>query len=146
MNPELTYNERKEWARLLYTRNDHTISDVALTVNTNEATVLSWINEGSWNAVRRSAMISKAAQIENLYCMIEALQPHAKNGDEPNVKTLEQIMKLIAAVRNLETDESVSNIIEVGELFISWLRRRDTELAKVITHEFERFVQQRMAA
>lgn len=144
MNPELTYNERKEWARLLYTRNDYSASHVALTVHADEETVQGWIEEGSWIEVRRSALTSKATQLNSLYQMIEKLCDQAS--ELQDVKSLDQLVKLTAAVKNLETEESVSNIIAVAELFIDWLRPRDAELAKAITSEFESFISERSAA
>lgn len=143
MNPELTYNERKEWARLLYTRNDYSISDVALKVNTDEETVQGWIEEGSWNIVRRTAMTSKAAQLNRLYSMIEQLS--VESNDHKDMKALDHLVKLTAAVKNLETEESASNIIVVAELFIDWLRPRDRELAKIVTAEFDSFIAQKAA-
>lgn len=130
MTDDQYYECRKEYARLLFTRHDESIRDIALAVGTDEATVRLWINEGAWQTVRRTLLTSKAAQLDHLYNAVERLNTRLKSSDEPNVKEVDQILKYTAAIKNLETDTSVTEIIEVSELFIRWLRRKDLALTK----------------
>jgi tRNA uridine 5-carbamoylmethylation protein Kti12 len=143
---DLSYNERKEWAKALFTHHDKTIEDIALSVGTDNATVRGWIAAGGWNAIKRSLLISKDAQLQHMYDMLEALNQKVKEDPVKNTKDLDAIIKYTAAIKNLETDTTISNIIEVSDLFLRWLRRRDLDLAKKLTVQFDTFVQQKIAA
>ena len=147
MTEELNYDERREWARSLYTRQDKTIRDVALTVSVEEATVRNWIIEGAWDSVKRSSLISKTRQLEYFYNQLENInQKLAGNPGEINTKEVDLVVKYTAAIKNLEADVTICQIIEVAELFVTWLRRKDIALTKAVTVKFDAFVKQRLAA
>lgn len=145
MTIDLSYSERRDWARDLYVKLEKTIKETAVTVGTDEATVRNWINEGSWDAVKRSRLVSKEAQLDNLYTILEELK-RTMEQDGPSVKNAEQYNKYVTAIRALETESSVSQIIEAAELFINWLRKKDLPFAKKVTVQFDAFIKQRLAA
>lgn len=142
MNEGLSNDERREWARLLYTKHDKTVGEVASTVGTDEATVRNWIRSGEWDTVKRSLLVSKFAQLERLYILLEQLSARTKNVDEINPKDVDLIMKYTAAIKNLETDNGMAAIIEVAEQFTNWLHRRDLELTKEFTLRFDAFIKE----
>ena len=146
MNENLSYSERTEWAQMLFTRHDKSIKDIAATVNTDEATVRGWIAEGGWEGIRRSLLTSKATQLEHLYNLLDALNAKLRNAEEPTTKDVDMMLKYTGTIRNLETETTASEIIEVSELFILWLRRRDLNLARKLIVHFDAFVKQRLAA
>jgi uncharacterized protein YerC len=140
MNTDKPYEQFKEWARLLYTKEEHTTKEISSITGADQATIRNWINDGSWDVVRRSRLVFKETQVQNLYQMIEKIVE--KDETEKTYKDLDQVVKLTNSIKNLETDHSVSHIIEVAELFIAWLRRRNLDLARKITPEFDRFIKQ----
>jgi hypothetical protein len=143
MNTE-SNNHPREWARLLYTSHNKTIKEVALTVGVEEAAVRQWIYEGAWDTVRRSLLISKKTQLRHLYDLVDKLS--AKMDDEEaSTKNVDLLVKYTAAIKNLEEAISIGSMIEVSELFISWLLRRDLALAKKFTRLLDEFVMQRAA-
>jgi terminase small subunit len=147
MTEELNYDERKQWARSLYTWQDKTIKDIALTVSVDEATVRNWVAEGTWDGIRRSSLISKSRQLQHFYNQLENI--NAKLADSPgeiNTKDVDLIVKYTAAIKNLEADITVCQVIEVAELFVTWLRRKDMALTKAVTVKFDAFIKQRLAA
>src|ERR1700742_4103175 len=101
MKDDLTYDERKEWARTLYTRNDKGIPDVSLTVGVDEATVRSWAQQGAWEGVRRSLLLSKSTQLECMYEALAQLNARMKENQEINPKDLDQMVKYTTAIKNL---------------------------------------------
>jgi hypothetical protein len=145
MNNDLSYTERHEWARDLYVKLEKSVKDTAGIAGVDEATVRNWINDGSWDAVKRSRLISKETQLEQLYSVLEELKKTILN-DGPSMKNAEQYNKYVSAIRTLETDTSVSGIIDAAKAFISWLRRKDLNFAKKVTVQFDKFIKHRMAA
>jgi len=146
MKENLTPDERKQWARTLYTTNGKTAKEVALTVNVDEATIREWIRQGLWNTVRRSLLISKNAQMHRLYDLVDKLNEKMIGDEEVNHKDVDLLLKYTAAIKNIDTDNSSTYaLMDVAETFTSWLHRRDLELTKVFTEQFDIFVRERMA-
>ena len=144
MNVDLTQEERRRWAYFLYTEKDLSIKELALEVSTDEATVRLWMQEGAWEQVKRSRLTSKATQLDFLYTVLENLR--SKDSKEASPKDADLMLKYTAAIHNLEEATTVTEIIEVSELFIRWLRRRDMQLTKVVVKLFDTFIKERIAA
>lgn len=144
MKSELTADERKRWARTLYVREAKTISEVANEVSVDEATIRGWINESSWDMVRKSLSISKAKQLEHLYDLTEQLSSELKNSDNKS-KDVDLLLKYTTTIRNLEVDNSVYATLEAGEDFLAWLYRKNLPFAQEVTREFDIFVKERQS-
>ncbi len=140
MKDDLTFNERKAWARLLYTQLGKTCKDTALEVNSDEATLRFWVENDKWDHVKRSLLISKTAQLERLYIGLETLDKKVREDKEVTTKDIDQTIKYTAAIKNLESDTCITYIIHVAELFTAWLLRKDVDLAHIVTREFDAFV------
>ena len=140
MNKDLAYNERKEWAKMLYTREDKTIKDITLTVGIEEADVRLWVVEGAWDGIKRSLMISKETQLAHLYNILEKL--NSKSADEVTIKDVDHILKYTTIIKNLEVAPSRATVLEVSDLFIHWLRRKDIELTRTLIVHFDAFIKE----
>ena len=144
MKEELSKDERREWAQLLYTRHDKTIQDVAGIVSVPEAAVRLWVHEGAWNGVKRSLLISKKTQLAQLYDLLEKATARLKDEENITPKDVDVITKYTAAIKNLEAETTVSEMIDVGELFTHWLMRKDPGLGKIVTKELNEFIAERI--
>jgi hypothetical protein len=145
MSNELTYDERKAWAKDLYTRLDVSVEDIALTISVDEDEVCDWIKEEAWDGMKRSLLISKKVQLAHLYSLLGQINTKITCAEEIAVKDVDLFIKYTTAIRNLEADMPVSGIIEVAEGFVMWLRRRDVDLAKQVTVQLDLFIKERMA-
>lgn len=151
MDEELQCSERKEFARLLYTRLDIAVADVALSTGADIDAVRTWIREGAWDTQQRTLLSSKTKQLEHLYAALGQLDKkiHADNEDgqkEINLKDVDLYVKYTAAIKNLEVNMPMSNILEVSAHFITWLRRQDAELAKKVSTQLDAFMKHRASA
>lgn len=146
MNDELSYSERKEWAKLLYTKQGKTIKDTALETGVVEAVVCQWILEGAWEGIRTSLLTSKANQLEHLYKQVDRLNTKLAVAEDATAKDTDLLFKYIRSIKDLEKEPGISEIIEIFEVFIQWLRRKDLELTKKLVVHFDAFVEQCLAA
>ena len=133
MNEGMKGEQRRSYARLLYTKEGYSISDTAIATGVDEAQVRQWLQEGNWNGQKSAWLVSGETQLENLYGLLEQVIARMRAAEEVNPKDADLAAKYTAAIRNLDTDTSVTQIIAVAKLFTLWLRRSDMELAKVIT-------------
>lgn len=142
---QLSSNERREWAQLLYTRYDMNAKEVALQTGAPEADVRRWVKEGNWDGLRRSLLTSREEQLKNLYDILAAITTQAKqNSENPNTKDADLIIKYTAAIKNLETDIGVGEIIDVIKPFVVWLMKKDLEMAKKLTGYFDQYIKEKL--
>ena len=63
---------------------------------------------------------------------------------EINTKELDLTIKYTAAIKNLEVETGLLQIVEVAKLFTTWLSRKDKEIARMITIELDAFIKYRI--
>ena len=138
MKSDFTYDQKREWAKTLYTKQNQSISDVAATIGADEVIVRSWIHDGNWNDIRHSTLISKEMQIQRAFSAIDSIHESAQG--KLTAKDVDLINKYTNWIKNLESETGVSYIVQVAELFTTWLLHRDADLARVVTAQFEAFI------
>jgi len=146
MKDEITTEQKKQWARLLYIYHEETIQGIAAIVDIDESEVRLWVNDNKWTDVKRSNLTSKENQLQTMYSMLEKATDRMKNDEHPNPKDADLLIKYTAAIKNLETDTSLTQIVEVAKLFTTWLYRRDIPLTKTVTLQLDAFIKERLAA
>jgi hypothetical protein len=146
MPEELNYNERKEWAKLIYSKQNKTAKDVALEVNIDESQVRLWEAKEAWESHRAYLLSSKANQLDLLHDQITKLNARLKSEETPNAKDMDLFIKYSTLAKALEEYPSVSDVIDVFEPFIQWLRKKDQSLTKKLIVHLDAFVRQRIAA
>jgi uncharacterized protein YjcR len=146
MDGQLTYDDRYEWAKLLYTRHDYNLRDTALETGIEEATVRNWMNEGGWDGMKRSLLTSKNVQLGFLYKLLDTLSAKISNTEEASLKDADLYAKYTASIKNLEQGLSVNNIMEVSGMFLKWLQRKDIELARKVSVHFDSYVKHKKSS
>lgn len=97
------------------------------------------------DSLRRSLLTSREEQLKNLYDILSAITAQAKqNRDNPNPKDADLIIKYTAAIKNLETDIGVGEIIDVIKPFVVWLMKKDLEMAKKLTGYFDQYIKEKL--
>jgi transposase len=115
----------KYLAKILYTREQLEGKVIAQRVGVAEKTMSKWVTEGNWKALRNRLLISKDNQINLLYEQLENLntiiqQSKAGHADS---KQADILIKYTAAIRNLETDLAIADLVEAGIRFIKYIQK-----------------------
>jgi len=143
-------NLKKEYAKLLFTQEKLSQKEVAEKAGISEQTMTKWVkaNNEEWKRLRTSYVITKREQLSRLYEQIgeitETIQEREKGKRYSDSKEADILVKLTAAAKNLETDASVADIIEVAMRFLNWLRPVDLEKAKEISGYFDGFIKDQL--
>lgn len=142
----LTNEQKKEWAQLLFTREALTQKEVATRVGISEKTMSKWVNENDkqWERLRQSIIVTKEEQLRRIYEQLDELNYMISQRDKgaryANAKEADTMVKLTSAARNLETEASLSDIIEVSKRLLNWLRGFDLEKAKQMSGIIDSFI------
>lgn len=121
-----TIEMKKDLAKILFIREKLEQKVIADRVGVSEKTISSWVNEndGQWRRERQRLLISKSDQLNSFYVQLENLnqQIESVNKGIPDSKQADIQIKLTAAIRNLETDLAIGDIVEAGMRFIKHIQ------------------------
>jgi len=141
---DLTIKQKKEWAKMLYTKENLTQAEIADRVGVSRVTVGKWINFEKWEHFKVSVTITKEEQLKNLYRQLQELNAAIlkKPEGERYATTAEAdtIAKLANAIRKMETELSLSEVISAFGGFINWLRSIEPEKVKEISPIMDAYI------
>lgn len=130
----LKNNQKKDWGKLLFTRDNLSQKEIAQKVGVSEATVCRWAKDDKWDLQKASLTITREEALTRIYCQINEINAAIMKKDEGQRfaigKEADALSKLAAAARSMETDASVTETMEVFKRFLNWLRGVDINKAK----------------
>lgn len=146
MSQKITLSQKKDLAKLLYTAEGVTVQkELAERVGVSAQTINKWVNSEDWESLRTSIMLTKEAELRRLYRRFTFLNDLIEKREIEEKKPVsnaeaDSLVKISAAIKNLETDVSAAEAIEVLKNFISSVRKHNLDLAKQITKEADLFI------
>ena len=145
---ELTNQQKKEWASALYLKENLTQSEIAEKVGVSRITVNKWIKTEKWEERKTGITLTKQEQINNMYRQVAEINKAIASRDDgerfATSKEADILGKLSSAIKKMESDIGISDIITTGTQFIEWLRPVDLDMAKQITRLFDAFIKDRL--
>jgi len=142
----MTRDEKHDYAKILYLKENLTQKEIAIKVDVTEKTISKWVNDPAenWEKLKASIIVTKEEELSRIYMQISELNTCIFNRPEgsrfANSKEADALGKLCAAARSLETEVALSDIIEVSKRVINYLRPLDFEKAKEICLVFDAFI------
>lgn len=142
---------KKDYAKILYTRERLTQKEVAERTGVSVQTITKWVNDPKeeWKSLRRSYSVTKESQLQNIYIQMEALNDdiaHRTEGHKyATPSEADTLVKLASAAKQLETEASITEIINTFSEFIDWLRKHDLDKAKEIIELQDAFVKTKLS-
>ena len=119
---DLTNAQKKEWAKTLYMRENLTQQEIAERVGVSRVTVSNWVRAGKWEEQKAGLTLTRQEQVANLYRQVaeinRAISARAEGERFPNSKEADILGKLSAAIRNMEQETGIADIISVLTGFI----------------------------
>ena len=145
---DLSNLQKKEWAKLLFTKENLTQQEIAERVGVSRVTINKWINSENWEHLKVSITITRDEQLKNMYRHLADLNAviadRPPNERFPNPAEADTISKLANAIKKMETDVGVADITSVFGDFMKWLRSFDIQQAKVICPVLDAFVKSKL--
>lgn len=139
-------SEKRQKAKSLYLTGQYSQLEIAQIVGTTEKSVSRWKIDEDWESLRESMLTTRENELRRLYKMLRILNDNidAKATDKIpiNSKEADAVLKLTAAIRNLELETSIADKVEVATDFIDFVRKEDLELSKTIANLFDGFLKQ----
>ena len=133
MATDLTIAQKKEYAGVLYLKDNLTQQEIAEKVGVSRQTLSKWIKAEKWEERKVGITLTREDQISNLHRQVAEIN----NATPSEADTLG---KLAAAIKKMESDVGIADIISVGMRFINWLRPVDMNKAKEFTGLWDMFI------
>ena len=140
----LTNTQKKEWAKTLYLKENLTQQEIADRVGVSRVSISNWMRAGKWEEQKVGITLTREEQIANLYRQVAEINKAILEKPEgerfANSTEADILGKLSAAIRKMETDVGIADIISVITQFIEFLRPLDLEKAKEVTRLADAFI------
>lgn len=148
MSATLTIRQKKEWAQMLYTKEHLTQVEISERTGVSKVTVCKWVKDGKWDELKTSITITREEQLKNLYRQLSELNKSIADRSEgnryPSAAEADAITKMANAIKKLESDIGLSDIISVFGNLLGWLRTYDLNEAKRITPVLDAYVKSKL--
>ena len=143
MAKELTTEQKREWAQMLFTKERLSQKEISAKVGVSEKTISAWKEKYLWEQLRKSLLVTKEEQLRKLYNQLDFITNDIEERvrQVADTKEADVISKITAAIKQLETETSIAECFEVGKKFIQFLRKNDLEKAKEVTTLYDAFIQ-----
>lgn len=141
----MNYKQKQDLAQLMYVRGVvDSQAELAQRIGVSEQTISKWKKQGDWDEFKKSLLVSRQEQLRHLYNQLEELNNAIMGRDEGQRYSVkgeaDTISKLTAAIRNLETDVNVAQIVDVFMKFNDFARKIDLEKAKELIGMQDAFI------
>lgn len=140
--------KEKNYSKILYVDKRLTVAEIIQRedVDVSERTLRKWISDEGWDKLRKSFLTTRQNQIVQLYDQLEWLNNDIVTRDVKvaTSKEADSISKITTSIKRLEVDASIGEIIEVGRMFIDFVKDVDLSKAQDITSLFDQFIQSKI--
>jgi DNA-binding XRE family transcriptional regulator len=141
-----TSQDKRDLAKLLYTKNELNRKEVAARVGVNEKTVGKWVEEYGWDDMRKSLLVTREEELRNLLDQLSELNAKIKArpkgeryGDPSEANTQGQIT---ASIRKLTTETGLTEIMDICPKILGFAQKNFPEHIKVTIAILDAFVNQ----
>lgn len=143
----LTLEEKRDWAQYLYTEAKLNQKEVANKVGVSQKTIGEWKEKYMWEDLRKSLLTTRKEQLAILYNQLDAITGYIRDHQNniPDSKQSDSILKITAAIKNLETEFSIGDVYEIGKRFISHIQTIDYEKSKELVDYYDSFIKHCLA-
>jgi len=146
-NTSQSMQQKHEHAKLLYTVQGVTVQkELSERVGVSPQTINKWVNADDrlWDRMRESTLITKEAEMRRMYMQLTELNDKImgrEKGDRfANSKEADTLSKIAKAIKDMETETALAEIMEVMKNFLVFVRHQDYEKAKEITVLADHFI------
>jgi transposase len=140
----LKNEQKKALAKDIYLLGSYTLEEIAQKVDATRQTVSRWAKTEGWDELKAGMTIGREQILKSLYRQINEINSNiskrAPGERHASIKEADILAKLSAAIKKMEEDVGISDLISSGMRFGDWLRTVDIEKAKEFINYWDAFI------
>lgn len=138
--------DKRNIARTLYLEGDFTQEEIAEKVGTSRQTIIRWAREDCWQELKASLSITPTQLISQMQQQIAEINRSIATREEgaryASPAEADALLKLATAIKKLQDELGISEVISVCMRFLSWLRPLDLQQAKTFSNLMDVFIKE----
>lgn len=157
----LTNDQKKAIAKELFIQGTYTYAEIAEKVGSTRQTISKWAEQGKWDELKTYTTAGKERILKNIYLRLEQLTQKTLDWEKllkehngkvpaefmlmaPSKGHADEIIKLSAAAKKLETEMNIAGLVDAGMKFCNYMRTIDIDEAKKIAKYWDGFLTEQM--
>ncbi len=143
----MTNKEKREYAYILYTREGLDQKEIAKRVHVSEKTIGTWKKEDRWERLGASLIMTREAQLSMLYNQLNELNISIQQRGSKHASVMEAdvIIKLSAAIKNMQVETGISELVGVAKDVIDFIRKTDAEKAQEFANWVDALIKDKLS-
>lgn len=141
-------DKKKALAKDIYTLGQFTFEEIAEKVGSTRQTVSKWCKEGQWDELKAGMTVSREQILKGMYAQVHEINKaiQLKNEGEryASPAQADTLSKLSAAIKKMEMDIGISDLVSAGIRFSDWLRPVDMNKAKEFVRLWDAFLKEKL--
>lgn len=144
---QLSRAKKRELAKQLYLRDNLSQKEIADMVDITPKSLSKWIKDERWDTEKSAYTVTREQQIQRLYGHIsainEAISARDAGQNVPNAKEADTLNKLATAIRKLENEIGISEVIAASIKVCNFLRAKgEVDAAKTMAGWFNAYIKE----
>lgn len=140
----LSTQQKKDYARTLYLKDNLTQQEIAEKVGVSRQTIIRWVSAEQWEKLKVGITLGREQQIANLHRQVMELNNLILSRPEgerfATCAEADTLGKLASAIKKMETEVGIADLVNVGMRFVEWIRPIDLDKAKEVTLLWDKFI------
>lgn len=138
----MTSKQKKEWAKLLYIKEDMLFKDIASKLEVNRATIGRWAKDGKWESTKNANSASRETALYEATQQLSRINKSIKDRDGiPTSREADTISKLRKTIKECSKGITASDAMDFGAALLKWIKQQHPEKAVEISFLIEDYVQ-----
>ena len=141
---DLTNQQKGDWAKTLYLKENLTQQEIADRVGVSRVSVSNWIRQNKWEEQRTALTLTREEQVRSLYRQVgeinKTIEARPEGERFANSAEADIIGKLSKAIKQMETEVGIAEVVSVLTKFIEFLRPQDHQKAKEVVSWADAFI------
>lgn len=146
MAKSLELEQKKEWAKLLFLKENITQQEIADRVGVSRITINKWVKE--WESLKLNLLQTREERISSTLAQLDELDRSIADKEAgkrfPTASEADIRRKLTADLEALEQDASIRDIYNVSRGLLDWLRQVDLARAKELSDYFDAYIKEKL--
>lgn len=134
--------EKREYAKLLFTKEKLTQKEIAIRQGISQNTISKWATEDNWEAAQKSLMLTREEQLRKMMEELDILNSDIANSSKKYASKEQAYIRdtLVQNINKLDTEVSAHEVYNVAKKMVGHYRVFDLEKAKALTEDFDGFI------